>query len=54
MDKDFEAFMDKKNQMDKVLDDELNNMMKGDPEFKKLKKKGSDSIDCKYKINKLL
>ncbi len=47
MDKDLETFMQKNKQMDKLLEDELNNLIKNDTEFKNFKKRKSDSIDCK-------
>lgn len=47
MDKDLEVFMQKNKQMDKMLEDELNVMMKEDADLKHLKNRKSDSIDCK-------
>ncbi len=47
MDKDLEAFMIKNKQMDKQLEDELDILMKEDKDLKHLKKRKSDSIDCK-------
>ncbi len=47
MDKDLETFMQKNKQMDKLLEDELDKLMKEDPEFKKLNKRNSDSVDRK-------
>ncbi len=48
MDKDLETFMQKNKQMDKLLEDELDNLIKEDAELKNLKKRKSDSIDCKF------
>ena len=50
MDKDFQAFMQKNKQMDKLLEDELDILMKDDAELKNLKKRKSESINCIKKI----
>jgi len=53
MDENFAEFMKKKKINDREIEDELNMMMEGDPDFKKLRKKKDqndiDSIDCKNK-----
>lgn len=50
MDKDFEQFIEKNKQMNKILDDELDELMKEDPELKNHKKKNDESIDCNYML----